>query len=188
MNATKNIQNTWLIVLGFILSATPALASNPMENMIVGLRQNGFGLVLLWLLTLAVVYGILTQLKLPTSMGTRGVIAIAASFLVLLAAAGSGAAVFLSNLTTYAIVVGFGIIVTMILLELAGARIGTVHIFGAYPKFFASIIVIIAVVLFLLAGGINLISISAVLSPLVGCGIFLFIVVATIWTLTKNEK
>jgi hypothetical protein len=188
MNATNFIQKTWLIVLGFILTATPALASNPIENMFVGLRENGFGLVMLWLLTLAVVYGILTQLKLPSSMGTRGVIAIAASFLVLIAAAGSGAAIFLSNFITFVMVIGVGIIMTLVLLEISGARFeGGMHIFGKYPQIFAPIILVIAVALFLAAAGINpFVIFTAAWVPLVGCGIFLFIVVATVWTLMKS--
>jgi hypothetical protein len=187
MNATKNIQKTWMIILGFILTAAPALASNPMENMIVGLRDNGFGLVMLWLLTLAVVYGILTKLKLPDSMGTRGVIAIAASFLVLIAAAGSVAAMFLTNFITFAMVIGVGIIMTLILLEISGAKFGEVHIFGKYPNVFAPIILVIAVALFLAAAGINPFVISAAWVPIVGCGIFLFIIAATVWTLMKSN-
>jgi hypothetical protein len=186
---TTNLDKTWSILLGFLLSITPVLASSPIDNMIVGLRENGFGLVMLWLLTLSVVFGILEKLKLPENMATRGVISIAASFLVLIAVAGGQAAVFLSNLTTYAMIVGFGIIVTLILLELAGARIGGVHIFGAYPKFFAIIIVVIAVMLFLVAGGLNLFALPAILtSPVFGCGVFLFVIVASIWALTKDEK
>jgi len=187
MNATKNIQKTWTIIIGLILTATPALASNPMENMIVGLRDNGFGLVLLWLLTLAIVYGILTKQQLPNSMGTRGVIAIASSFLVLIAAAGTGAALFLTNFITFVMVIGVGIIMTLVLLEISGAKFeGGVHIFGKYPNVFAPIILAITVALFLAAAGINIFVISAAWVPIVGCGIFLFIIVATVWTLMKS--
>jgi hypothetical protein len=184
---TTNIQNTWMILLGFLLSVTPALASNPIDNMIVGLREAGFGLVMLWLLTLAIVYGILTQLNLPSTISARGIISIAASFLVLMAAAGSGAAVFIGTLTTFTIVVGVGLIMSLVLLEIAGAKIGGVHIFGAYPKIFAPIILIIAVALFLLAAGFNpLVLLSASVVPIIGCGIFLFIIAATVWTLMKS--
>jgi hypothetical protein len=188
MNATKNIQQTWTIIIGLILTATPAIASNPIENMIIGLRDNGFGLVMLWLLTLAIVYGILTKLQLPNSNGTRGVIAIASSFLVLIAAAGTGAALFLTNFITFVMVIGVGIIMTLVLLEISGAKFGDVHIFGKYPTIFAPIILAIAVALFLAAAGINPLAIfNAAWSSVLVCGIFLFIVVATVWTLMKSN-
>ena len=66
-----------------------------LECFIVALREAGFTLVLLWLLTLAIVYGMLSHAKMPKSDTAKGIIAISAAFLVLLAAAASPAVAFL---------------------------------------------------------------------------------------------
>jgi hypothetical protein len=107
----------------FILFAAPAFAINPIESLILNLRAVGFQLVLLWMLTLAVVYGILSHLELPKSVTSRGVIAIVSSFMVLIAAAGTQAANFVSNLVTSSILVAFGLIIAMIFLEITGSKV-----------------------------------------------------------------
>ena len=90
-------------LIGFLLVATPAFAQNPIEDLILNLKAAGFQLVLLWLLTLAIVYGVLSHIDLPKSITTRGVISIVASFMVLIAAAGTQAADFVSTLMSSSI-------------------------------------------------------------------------------------
>ncbi|MFH0929429.1 MAG: hypothetical protein V1818_03680 [Candidatus Aenigmatarchaeota archaeon] len=179
------------VLIGMLLAATPVFA-NPMEDMIKGLRAAGFQLVLLWLLTLAIVYGVLSHLNLPKSISTRGVIAIVSSFMVLIAAAGTQAANFVSTLTTSSIVVAFGLMIAMIFLEITGAKVGDVHIFGKYPKFFAGAIIVLFILIFIGAGGLgilNLPSIGFSLSdPLLAIVFFLIIMVASIWILVKESK
>ena len=183
---TSNIEKTWSIVLGFLIAATPALAT-PLDNMIVGLRDSGFGLVLLWLLTLAVVFGALTHAKMPDSIAVRGVISIVASFLVLMAAAGTQIALFMSTLTSYGMVVAFTVIIALILLELAGAKMAGKHIFEMHPTFFGLMLVLIVIFLFIAAGGLSLFSLQIeVTSPIVGLIIFLSIIVGTVWAITKD--
>src|SRR5437867_1610085 len=98
-----------LLAIAFLALATPVLAQNPVENLILGLRAAGFQLVLLWLLTLAVVYGILSHVEIPKSLSARGVISISLAFLVLLAGAAGQAVTFVSNLVTASLLVAFGL-------------------------------------------------------------------------------
>ena len=185
---TENIEKTWAFLLGFLIAATPAFA-NPIESMIVTLRDAGFQLVLLWLLTLAVVYGILSHMELPKSVTARGVISIVSSFLVLVAAAGTQAATFLSSMTTGAIVVGFGLIVTMIFLEITGTKAGGEHIFSKNPRFFGAALIVIAILVFVGAGGLNFIVIPviAISQSVLAIGVFLIVMVASVWILVKQD-
>ncbi|MFH1229578.1 MAG: hypothetical protein V1678_04100 [Candidatus Aenigmatarchaeota archaeon] len=170
--------------------ANPVFALSPMESLISNLRAAGFQLVLLWLLTLAVVYGILSHMELPKSITTRGVISIVSAFMVLIAAAGSAAAEFISSIVTSSILVAFGLIMTMIFIEIVGAKSGGEHIFAKHPKFFASALIIIFIMIFIGAGGLGLLNISfpifALTDPLIAIVFFLLIMVATIWILVKE--
>ncbi|NIO44250.1 MAG: hypothetical protein GTN36_01695 [Candidatus Aenigmarchaeota archaeon] len=184
---TENIEKTWAFLLGFLIAATPALA-NPIESMVVTLRDAGFQLVLLWLLSLAVVYGILSHIELPKSITARGVISIVASFLVLIAAAGTQAATFLSTLTTSAIVIGFTLIVTMIFFEITKTKEGGEPIFSTHPHLFSIGIIVIAILVFVGAGGLNFIAIPAIAisQSVLAIGVFLIVMVASVWILVKE--
>jgi len=175
-------------LIGTLLVVTPAFAQNPIEDLIVNLRAIGFQLVLLWLLTLAVVYGILSHLELPKSITARGVISIVAAFMVLLAAAGSQAANFISNLITSSILVAFGLMIAMIFLEITGTKSGGEHIFAKHPKFFGMALIILAILIFIGAGGLELLNIPvfALSDPLIAIIFFLLIMVASIWILIKE--
>jgi hypothetical protein len=176
-------------LVGFLLVVSPAFAQNPVEDLIVNLRAIGFQLVLLWLLTLAVVYGILSHLELPKSTSARGVISIVSAFMVLLASAGTQAADFISNLVTSSILVAFGLLVAMIFLEITGTKVGGEHIFAKHPKFFAAALLILAILIFIGAGGLGLLNIPvfALSDPLVAIIFFLLIMVASIWILIKES-
>jgi hypothetical protein len=194
---TENIEKTWALLVGFLIAATPAFAQcglqescNPIEDMIVNLRAMGFQLVLLWLLTLAVVYGILSHLELPKSITTRGVISIVSSFLVLVAVAGTQAANFVSNLATSSIVIAFSLMVLMIFLDITGTKAGGEHIFAKYPKFFAAALIIIAILVFVGAGGMSFIAIPSISisTPIVAIGLFLIVMMASVWILFKEGE
>jgi hypothetical protein len=187
MMEQTNLQKTLPLILGLLLCVTPVLAATPVDNMVIGLRNSGFGLIMLWLLTLAVVFGALTKFNTPESMGVRGVIAIATSFLVLIAAAGTQVATILSNIATSMMAVAFSIIVALILLELAGAKTAGKHIFEMHPMFFGAIILIIVVLLFVSAGGLGIFLIPIITSPIVCTIIFLLIIAGIVWTVTKEN-
>jgi hypothetical protein len=177
-------------LVGILLLATPAFAQNPIESLIVNLRAIGFQLVLLWLLTLAIVYGILSHLELPKSITARGVISIVSAFMVLLAAAGTQAADFISNLVTSSVLVAFGLIIAMIFLEITGTKAGGEHIFAKHPKFFGAAILILFILIFIGAGGLSLLNIPvfALSDPLIAIIFFLLIMVASIWILVKESE
>jgi hypothetical protein len=176
-------------LIGLLLVASPVLA-NPIEDLAANLRAAGFQLVLLWLLTLAIVYGVLSHMNLPKSVSTRGVISIVAAFMVLIAVAGTQAASFISSLTTASIVVAFGIMITMIFLEIAGAKVGGDHIFAKNPRFFGGAIIVLFILIFIGLGGLGLLHLPTIniSDPLLAIIFFLIVMVASIWILVKEEK
>lgn len=187
---------TKIALIGFLLGVTPAFAQcglqsscNPIEDLIVNLRAVGFQLVLLWLLTLAVVYGVLSHLELPKSISARGVISIVSAFMVLVAAAGTQAANFISTLTTSAILVAVGLMLTMIFLEITGTKVGGESIFAKNPKFFGAALIILSILIFIGAGGLQLLNIPvfAISDPLIAIIFFLLIMVASVWILIKES-
>jgi len=183
--------NTRIIssLIMFILFAAPAFAINPIESLILNLRAVGFQLVLLWMLTLAVVYGILSHLELPKSVTSRGVISIVSSFMVLIAAAGTQAANFVSNLVTSSILVAFGLIIAMIFLEITGSKSDGQHIFAKHPRFFGASLIVLFILIFIGAGGLSLLNIPTIglSDPLIVIVLFLLIMVASIWILVKES-
>jgi hypothetical protein len=176
-------------LVGILLVASPVLA-NPIEDLAANLRAAGFQLVLLWLLTLAIVYGVLSHLNMPKSVSTRGVISIVAAFMVLIAAAGTQAANFISSLTTASIVVAFGIMITMMFLEIAGAKVSGEHIFAKNPKFFGGAIIVLFILMFIGLGGLGIINLPSInlSDPLLAIIFFLIVIVASIWILVKENK
>ena len=114
-----------------------------LETLIISLRDAGFPLILLWLLTLSVVYGILSHISVPKSLSARGVIAIVAAFMVLFAAAANEATTFIQNLVVSGIVIAFALLIIMIFLELTGTKAGGEHIFAKHPKQFGIAIIVL---------------------------------------------
>jgi hypothetical protein len=158
------------------------------ESMIISLREAGYMLVLLWLLTLSIVYGLLSHAKLPKSMSARGVISIASAFLVLLAAAASPTVTFVSNLITASIVIAFALIVAIIFLEIAEIRVGEKTIFKEHPKFFATVILVLAIMIFIGAGGLAVVGFPsfAISDSMIAIFFFLVVMVVAIWVMMKE--
>ncbi len=156
------------------------------EIFIESLRQAGFMLVLLWLLTLSIVYGILSHVKIPSSKTVQGVIAIAVSFLVLLAAAAGQAATFVSNMVTAGIVIVFGLILVLIFFEFLGLE--RPKVMGAHPKFFGLALLVLVILIFIGAGGLGLLNIPTIniTTPLVAIIFFLVIMAVAVWVLMKE--
>lgn len=157
------------------------------ETLIINLREAGFLLILLWLLTLAIVYGILSHVAIPKSKPTQGIISIVSAFLVLLAAAGGPAAIFISNLLTVSIVLAFGLLIAVIFLEVTGIPSGK-EVFGKHPRFFAAIILVLLALIFIGAGGLGILNIPAIniSSPVAAIVFFLIVMVAAIFVLLKE--
>ena len=161
-------------------------------EIILALREAGFALVLLWVLTLAIVYGLLQHANMPKSISARGVIAIASAFLVLLAAAATPAVMFLENLITASIIIAFGLLLTVIFLEIAGVKVGEAKasIFAAHPKFFGTIILLIAVMIFIGAGGLQIIGFPRIVitEAIVTFVLLIAVMLGAVWVLLKESK
>ena len=174
--------------IAFLILATPVFAQSAIENLISGLRAAGFQLVLLWLLTLAVVYGILSHVEIPKSLSARGVISISLAFFVLLAAAAGQAATFVSNLVTASILVAFGLMFAVIFIEIAGAKHEQKHVLAMHPKFFGVAIIILAILIFIGAGGLGILNLPSIsiTTPTTALIFFLLIMAAAVWVMHKE--
>ena len=159
-----------------------------LQDLILNLRAEGFPLLLLWVLTLAVVYGILSHVDLPKSKVVRGTISIVAAFMVLFAAAAGPAVQFVENIMVAGIVIAFGLLLVMIFLEITGAKHDGAHIFATHPKFFGVAFIVLLALIFIGAGGLGLLNIPAIriTEPTVAILFFVAIMVATIWILMKE--
>jgi small-conductance mechanosensitive channel len=172
-------------ILGFLFLITPVLAANPIEAFASNLKGAGFILVLLWLLTLAIVYGVLAHVNIPKSMTARGVISIAIAFLVLLAAAGKPAeAAFIQNLVTAAVLIAFGMLIVLIFLEMVGQR----GIFEKHPRFFAGAIILLVILIFIGAGGLGIINIPSISisDPILAILFFLVVMGVAVWVMFRE--
>lgn len=159
-----------------------------LQDVILNLRAEGFPLILLWVLTLAVVYGILSHVDLPKSKVVRGTISIVSAFLVLFAAASGPAVQFVENIMVSGLVIAFGLFIVMIFLEITGSKKGNEHIFAAHPKFFGIAFIVLLILIFIGAGGLGLLNLPAIriTEPTIAIIFFVAIMVVTIWIL-MNE-
>lgn len=159
-----------------------------LETLILNLKEAGFPLILLWLLTLAVVYGILSHVEIPRSMSARGVISLVAAFLVLFAAAATPATSFISNLVIASILIAFGLMIVMIFLEITGTKAGGEHVFAKHPRFFGAAIIILAILVFIGAGGLALVPVAVptITSSLLAILFFLAVMAVAVWVLMRE--
>lgn len=160
----------------------------PIDAIIMGWREAGLPLLFLWMLTLAIVYGVLTHVKLPNSNSARGVIAIVTAFMVLFAAAATQVTAFLSTIVTSFIAIAFGLLLIIIFLEMTGTKVGDKHLFGAHPKFFGTIILLIGAAIFIGAAQMTgMFKFSFGISDtILGMVFFLAIIVVAMWALMKE--
>ncbi len=160
-----------------------------LEGMIIAWRDAGVPLLFLWLLTLAIVYGILSHISLPKSKGARSMISIVSAFLVLFAAASTKAVLFLSNAITGLVVVAFALLIGLIFLEMTGTKVGENHIFKHHPRFFGGILLLIVVAIFISSGGMDFLNVKLIISnELLSMIFFLAVIVVAMWALLKEEK
>ena len=90
-----------------------------MAEFLTTLQNLGFPEILLWLLSFAIVYGVLHQVKLPQSNAARAIISIVIGFLVILSAPIEIIS-FLSKLSSALVMVVLGILILLVFLEIAG--------------------------------------------------------------------
>lgn len=165
------------------------------------LQRLGFADILLWLLTFAVVYGILSQIKVPKSREAQAIIAIVIGFLVLLSVPTSLVA-FISQASTSLILIALGILMIMVFLEVAGltqeypeirdgkptGRTIKISIFTRHPYIFGIIMAIIAILIFVGAGGLNVLGWKVPTGySLTGIIFFVLIIMAIMWMIFSRE-
>jgi len=179
-----------------------------MADLLLPLERLGFGDILLWLLSFALVYGILNQTNMPKSKPVRGIIAIVVAFFVLLSAPGSIIST-LTNLSTGLLVVLLGILVIFTFLEIAGVKHMKANMkkvkgpdgkevevptdwvpenmFTGHPKVWAAVLIIVAIVLFAGAGGLSItgLALPSGIDPM-GALVMAMIALAVIWLIMEK--
>lgn len=93
----------------------------PLETL-AQLERLGFSDILLWLLTFAVVYGVLGQANLPKSAASRAIIAISSGIFVLLAAPATLISI-ISKMSMNLVLLILGLLVIIVFLEASGAKV-----------------------------------------------------------------
>lgn len=195
-----------LAILIPLLLVTPVFAQIPGLG---ELERFGFPDILLWLLTFAIVFGILSQIGegMPKSKNARVIISLVVAFMVLLAAPESLIAV-ISQISSNLVLVAVGILVLVAFLEIAGLKtkgkmIGVdketgkriyeheeaVSYLEHHGRLTALFLIMIVVLIFIGAGGLNLIGLSN-LPPinLTGLTFFVVIIMAVMWMIAESGK
>jgi hypothetical protein len=154
----------------------------------------GLGLpeILLWVLTFAVVFEMLSKLKI-LSRAPAAIVSIVVGFLVLLAVPAALIAV-IATMSTGLVALVIGILVFVSLIEVSGAKwivqtkegpqaVGSWH--QGHGTAMAVIVLVLAAVIFWASGGAALIGISAL--PTMGMGTWLLVVigVAVLWMFSE---
>ena len=137
------------------------------------LQRLGFADILLWLLTFAITYGILSQVKIPKNKEVRAIIGIVIGFLVIMSMP-AGIEQFVANMSSGFVLILLALLVLLIFFEVMGIKhkeivpvydekgkqISSneyeVPLFSAHPYILAAAFIIIAILLFVGAGGLNL--------------------------------
>lgn len=167
------------------------------------IERLGFADVLLWLLTFAIFYGVLSQVKIPKSNATRGIISIVVGFLVLMAAPAKLVGI-LSVMSSNLLLIVLGILVFLIFIEVSGVKFyegaakdkegNPVPIYSTltqkYGKIFAIVLIIIAALIFVGAGGLKLLGWEIALGPLSTMSTLFFVVIilAIFWMIAEKPK
>ena len=180
------------------------------EQILGQLERLGFPDVLLWLLAFAVIFGILSQTNMPKSKASRGIIAIGMATLVMLSAP-ANLITFLSSASSGLILVVIVILLLVAFVEAAGIKAvikvpgkdekgkpaieyRKVPIFQAYGKYFAIVFVIVAIMIFLGAGGWGLLGLGNLTlkgigsQSMVGIVFLAAVVIGVLWMIAESGK
>ena len=156
----------------------------PVETFVLALQNAGITLVLLWVLTLAIVWGLLSHINIPKSGAVRGIISLAAAFLVLMATAATPAVGFLQSLITSSVLIAFGLLMALVFIELIGAG-EHVKKHGAPLGF---IVLLLLVAIFVGAGGLGVIPLPVLnIDPtFIAFFIFALVIIAAVWIMINE--
>jgi hypothetical protein len=160
---------------------------SPIEQMILTLQEAGFPLLLIWMLTIAIVYGILSHVNIPKSYSVRAVISIVSGFLVLFAAAASSIPLVIQNIISSLIVFGFVFLLVVVFLELLGIKSG--ELLGKYSPIILIIVAFVVFMIFLGSGAAAILPIRLTLSETaVSILLFIIIMALAMWILVREEQ
>jgi hypothetical protein len=155
--------------------------------------------ILLWVLTFAVVFGILSKLKIFEKRAPAALISIVVGFFVLLAVP-AGLIAVIATMSTGLLVVAIGFLVLLALIEVGnvkstvlrertkdGEKYGPGHPFEAHGTIMAIILIVIAAAIFYLSGGWALLGFGTL--PAIGLGTWLLVIVggAVLWMLSESK-
>ena len=183
------------------------------SDVVPALERFGFIDILLWLLTFAIVFGVLSQVNLPKNRGAQGIISIVFAFFVLFATPTSLITA-ISQMSTAMLLLVLAFLIFIVFIEAAGVRTkrtkikglkhpktgkkvympeGEEDIFHKYGKYFAIIFVIIAFLVFLGAGGFDIIGIDLPgfeisHDTMIGTAFFIFIALAVLWLIANPTE
>ncbi|HLC51247.1 MAG TPA: hypothetical protein VJH90_02635 [archaeon] len=170
------------------------------------LQRLGFADILLWLLTFAIVYGLLSKAKVPQSKEAQAIIAMVFGFLVLFAVP-SAVVGYISQLSTGLVLVLLGLLVFIVLMEALGFKLKKVlpvfdektgkkigatekemSVFEAHPYVFGAAFLIIIALLFVSSGGLSILGIKIPTGfDITGTAVIIAVILAVLWILFKGE-
>ncbi|MCD6477175.1 MAG: hypothetical protein J7K26_03395 [Candidatus Aenigmarchaeota archaeon] len=172
------------------------------------LENLGFPQILLWLLTFAVLYGVLSQAGkggIPKSKGARTIISMVIAFFVMISAPANFFIV-LSEMSGGLIIFLIALLVFIVFLETAGIKskikvpvtdkegnvkikTETVSIFEKHSTLFLIVFIIIALLIFVSSGGLSLLGVEFNLNIQNNYTIIFLIVImlAIVWLVANPE-
>ena len=191
-------------LISFLLLSIPVLAQSQIPGF-SELERLGLPDILLWLLTFAIMYGIMTQISLPKDRGSRAIISIVVAFLVLLAAPARMITI-LSQMTSSLVLTVIVILMFIVFLEAAKIQVTrkvkvkdpqsgksvwvpqAVALYVKHPYAFAFVVLIIAALIFFSSGGADVLGINVNVSSTTAVGaLFLIGVILTVWWMASSK-
>lgn len=148
-----------------------------------------FAYLVPFLLAISVVYGLLEHFQTPKDKTVRGLIAILSGFMVL--PLGGVLFPFLEGLTLAMMVVVATVLALLVMAEATGIKAGgkKEHVWESHPKATGIIFILLTVVIFIGAGGPELIGLDRVrLGSGLGLAFFLVIIALGVWWIAGGNK
>jgi len=178
------------------------------SNIVAELTRLGIEDILLWLLSFAVVNGLLGVVEIPKMKSVRVIISMVISFFVLMAAPASLIST-LSSMSTSLLVVLLGLFILLVFIEVGGVKhfeptalkkddkgnvthvgVTEVPFFSKNTTILALAVLLIALLIFIGAGGPALLGISIPSLAninLLGVGIIIVIILGVLWIIGDKD-
>ncbi|MBI4017875.1 MAG: hypothetical protein HY366_02940 [Candidatus Aenigmarchaeota archaeon] len=147
-----------------------------------------FAYLIPFLLAIAIVYGILEHVSVPKDKSVRSLIAILAGFLVL--PLGKTLSPFLEGLSLGLMVIVATVLALLVMAESTGlTQAKKEHVWVSHPKLTGVVFIMIALIIFVSAGGPKLIGLENVrLGGGLGLAFFLVIMALGVWWIAGEKK